>query len=90
MNTKLFKYCRDEDELELFKKSLRNSKIVLDKIKNIVYNIRLESEATHSSDYDSASWPYKRADQDGYVRALKLVEQLLTIDPMERTNSQLA
>jgi hypothetical protein len=38
--------------------------------------MRMESK---SSDYDSPSWAYKQADQNGYNRALNDIIQLLNL-----------
>ena len=49
------------DERENFKVSLRQSKIVLDKLHEIVYNMIIEGESVSLRDYDSPSWSHKQA-----------------------------
>ncbi len=62
-----------------FRQSVVDSKIVLDKLKLICYNMLLESEKSTKTDYDSPSWAFKQADRNGYKRALEKVIELATI-----------
>lgn len=68
-------------ERDQFKQTVIGSKKVLDKAREIVYNIVKEAEKVRISDYDSPSWSHKQADQNGYVRALREVMLLLEVNP---------
>lgn len=70
-----------EPERSQFKQTVIGSKKVLDKAREIVYNIVKEAEKVRISDYDSPSWSHKQADQNGYVRALHEVMLLLEVNP---------
>ena len=72
---------KDPLEREQFKQTVIGSKKVLDKAREIVYNIVKEAEKVRISDYDSPSWSHKQADQNGYVRALREVMLLLEVNP---------
>lgn len=65
-------------EQEQRKKFIESNEKVLDIAREIVYNMIMESR-TSFKDYDSPSWAYKQADNNGYVRALEDVHKLLTI-----------
>lgn len=75
MQTKWFQDL-PKPEQDRFKQEVLNSKKVLDKLKELCYNLRVESKST---DYDSPSWAFKQADQNGYNRALDDVIKILTI-----------
>jgi hypothetical protein len=70
-----------EPERAQFKQTVIGSKKVLDKAREIVYNIVKEAEKVRINDYDSPSWSHKQADQNGYVRALREVMLLLEVNP---------
>jgi len=65
---------QDQDK---FKQEVLNSKKVLDKLLEIVYNMRVESR---TNDYDSPSWAFKQADMNGYNRALEEIATLIKIE----------
>lgn len=67
------------NEKEEFIKSLRNSKIVLDKLREIVYNRGIKTEDVKSVDYDSPSWSHKQAHQNGKREAFQEVIKLLEV-----------
>ena len=68
------------EERENFKESVKNSKIVLDKLREIVYNTCKEKTVITFKDYDSPSWANKQAHANGYAEALNFVIELLDID----------
>ena len=81
IQTKWLEGLKDPSEREQFKQTVIGSKKVLDKAREIVYNIVKEAEKVRISDYDSPSWSHKQADQNGYVRALREVMLLLEVNP---------
>lgn len=68
------------DERENFKLSILSSKIVLDKLHEIVYNMYKDRSREQISDYDSPSWAYKQAHTNGYLEALSKILELTEID----------
>lgn len=73
-------------EREDFKQFVLNSKIVLDKLNKIVYNMYKGQELVTSADYDSPSWSHKQAHTNGYREALTKVLDLLDLNPKATTN----
>lgn len=82
MKTEWFGSLRGE-ERENFKLSILSSKIVLDKLQEIVYNMYKKEESVHSTDYDSPSWSHKQAHTNGRRDALRQVLDLITINDIE-------
>lgn len=71
------------EERENFKNSILSSKIVLDKLQEIVYNMYKKDESINSTDYDSPSWSHKQAHTNGRRDALRQILDLVTIDNVE-------
>jgi len=65
-------------EFELY---LQSSQKILDRLREICYNMVMESEGLKNN-YDNPNWAYKAADSVGYQRALKQIITLLT--PVEQ------
>lgn len=80
MKTIWFQDIKDKEDQEQFKKSVLGSKIVLDKLIQIVYTKAKIGEGSTSTDYESPSWAYRQADKIGYQRALKEIIDILTVD----------
>lgn len=69
-----------KDKQEEFKKLVFSSQKVLDRAKEICYNTIQNGVLPSETDYDSASWAYKQADRNGYLRAYNELLQLFTLD----------
>ena len=82
MKTEWFGSLRGE-ERENFKLSVLSSKIVLDKLHEIVYNMYKKEESVNANDYDSPSWSHKQAHTNGRRDALRQVLDLITIKDIE-------
>lgn len=67
------------EKKEPFEQLLRNSSIVFAKLTEILENLDRDSLKTTKTDYDSPSWAYRQADQNGYRRALRDVINLITM-----------
>lgn len=80
MKTIWYSHLKNAEEQEQFKKNVLGSKIVLDKLKEIVYTKGKSRESTTVKDYDSPSWAYRQADAVGYQRALDEITSILTMD----------
>lgn len=71
----------DADKAE-FEKYVSNSKALLDRLRELLVR-KIESAEKDRIDkggYENASWPYKQADINGYVRALHEVKQLINLE----------
>ena len=79
MKTEWFGSMKGE-ERENFKLSILSSKIVLDKLQEIVYNMYKKEESVSDIDYDSPSWSHKQAHTNGKREALKQILDLITIE----------
>ena len=79
MKTEWFGSMKGE-ERENFKLSILSSKIVLDKLQEIVYNMYKKEESISDIDYDSPSWSHKQAHTNGKRHALKQILDLITIE----------
>ena len=71
-------HIKDEEEKEEFKKYVENSSTLLDRLTEIIKNKINSAEATRllEKDYSLTSWPFKQADLNGYLRALKEIKDL--------------
>jgi hypothetical protein len=63
-----------------FKQSVLGSKIVLDKLGKIVYNMCISGEKVSIDQYDTASWSHRQAHQNGRNEALREILELITIN----------
>jgi hypothetical protein len=68
------------EDRENFKNSILSSKIVLDKLNEIVYNMYKKEESVSTADYDSPSWSHKQAHTNGRREALKQILDLITLE----------
>lgn len=66
------------EDRENFEKSLANSKIVLDRLNEICYNMSIEAENRLKNNFDNPNWALKAADSVGFQRALQRIMNLLT------------
>lgn len=65
-------------EKEDFVNTLLSSQKVLDKLREIVYNMSINEEKVKTIDYDSPSWSHKQAHLNGKLEAYRTVLDLLT------------
>lgn len=76
IKTVWLQHLKTQAEQEEFKKTLKRSKIVLDKLTEIVYNSTKEQKTT---DYDCPSWSHKQAHMNGYNEAIKHFLEILDL-----------
>lgn len=69
------KHLKTKEEKENFESLLRNSTIVASRLVTILREMD-ESKVSRETDYDSPSWAYLQADQNGYRRAIQEVLKL--------------
>ncbi len=82
MQTKWFSHL-PRDKQEDFKKLVLGSQKVLDRLREICYNVNQNREVP-TADYDSPSWAYKQADRNGYLRAYREIYDLLDLSDHEK------
>lgn len=83
MKTIWTNHLKTAEERSKFRVSVENSKFVLDRLKEICYNMSEEASKSSKNDYTMAAWPYYQADKLGYIRAIKEIIELLQLDPKE-------
>ena len=66
-----------EKDKDLMEELLGVNNKVLDRLKEICYNMVKDSE-TNNSDYESPNWGLRQADRIGYRRALEQIVLLCT------------
>lgn len=62
---------------EDFKNSVLASQIVLDKLREIVYNMHKKDNNSKLVDYDCPSWSHRQAHTNGRLEALSQILELL-------------
>lgn len=78
VKTEWFRDSRDPSDIEKTKKSVIGSKLVLDKLVEICYNIKKSLDHT-SYDYSCPSWAYKQAHINGQKEMLEKIISICTI-----------
>lgn len=73
------RHLKDPKKIEEFKQYLANSLPVLRRVASYIETKR-KGRTPLSSDYDNPSWAYKQADRNGYMRALKELEEFINLN----------
>ena len=71
-----------EEEKERFKNSILGSKEVLDRLKELLEELKTEADNIEldPKTYGLPNWDYRQADLNGYKRALKTINKIITLD----------
>ena len=72
------KDLKTDKEREEFKQYVLSSQKVLDKLREIVYNMSINEEKVKTIDYDSPSWSHKQAHLNGKQEVYRTLLDLLT------------
>lgn len=67
-----------EPDRRSFSQTLDSNTILLDKLKEIVYNIVKEATEVTAADYNNPSWAFKQAHQNGVTAVCKKLQDVLT------------
>lgn len=67
------------EEREEMRLLLVNNEKLLDKLKEILYNIQVKKETSVLDDYDTPSWSHKQAHQNGEAAAIRKILDIITI-----------
>ncbi len=70
LDTRWTRNLKDPKAKSDFEIILRNSTLVNSRLVQLLEEIRRDTLKTKFTDYESASWAYKQADQNGYIRAI--------------------
>ena len=77
MKTKWLQQLKTPAERDQFENIFKNSDFLLDKLKEILYNVIKDKQKSKIIDYDNPSWAYKQAHINGYIKGLEDIIQLL-------------
>lgn len=82
MLTKWTSHLQNAKEKEDFEKEVRSSRKALDRLKTVIdeYERELNSTETTVDQYDTPSWDYRQADNNGYRRCLNKIRRLVDLD----------
>lgn len=86
----LVSHLKTAEEREKFKKSVRAAKPVLDRL-NTILDIKeqgLDQTSLGYAQFDSPSWAYRQAFDNGYRSCLRYLRTLTNIDHKKETNEQ--
>ncbi len=79
IDSKWFQHLKDDKSKKEVAAMIRNNNVFMDLIKGILIREYEEILQTKKADYKSPSWALEKADDEGYMRALKNFMNLLTI-----------
>jgi len=71
--------AKTPQEREEIKNSLLSEQKVLDKLREILYNMQVSKEASVLADYDTPSWSHKQAHLNGEAAMLRKIIDIVTI-----------
>lgn len=76
------KHLKTEEEKVRFKSSVLGSKIVLERLQEIIKEVEddLDKTELNTKIYDIPNWDYRQADMNGFRRALKTIDKIITLD----------
>ena len=77
------KHLKTEEEKAKFKNTVLGSKLVLNRLQDIVNEIEqdLDNTELNTKIYDIPNWDYRQADMNGFRRAIKTIKKIITIEP---------
>lgn len=74
-----------EDDKEKFRNSVLGSKLVLERLQDILNEMKedVESVELNTKIYDIPNWDYRQAHTNGFKDCLNKINKLITLDPKE-------
>lgn len=84
------KNLSSQDDQERFKQHLLSSRAVLERLQELLDEEKNALDAAEISPkmYDSPNWDYRQAHSNGFKAGLKMVSNLIYIDPKEYNGRQ--
>jgi len=79
------KHIKDEVDKERFRNSVLGSKLVLQRLQELLNEIKEDVDNTELNVkiYDSPNWDHKQAHLNGFKEALKKVSKIINLDQKE-------
>ncbi len=79
-------HLRDPEDAKRFRQHIYASKGVLDRLLQITAKMEeeLDQQEADTTQYDSPSWAALQADRNGYRRALRSINKIITLDQQEK------
>lgn len=76
------KHIKDPVEQERFKNSILGSKVVLDRLQELINQVEDDVDTLELTTkvYDLPNWDYRQADLNGFRRALKTISKIINLD----------
>lgn len=76
------KHLKTEDEKTRFKNEVLGSKRVLQRLQELIKETEddLNTIELNTEIYDIPNWDYRQADMNGFRRALKTINKIITVD----------
>ena len=76
------KHLKTPEERERFKNSVLSARPVLERLEDLLseYQASANKSVENISSYESPSWAYRAADQNGFNRALSTIKALINLD----------
>lgn len=90
MITNWTKNLSSDDEADRFRKHFLSSRAILERLAELLDEEKRNVEAVEISPkiYETPNWDYRQAHNNGYKAALKMVCNLIYIDPKEYDGRQ--
>ena len=87
MITQWYSHLKDEEEIRRFKQSVSNSKVALDRLKDLIEDREkaINSIETGVEIYTKAGWDALLAHYNGEKASLKYVKRLIDLDQQRET-----
>lgn len=70
------KRCKTDEDKDSVLFALKNNRILINALLEILEEMESEEDSLSTKDYDSPSWAYKQADRNGALRAIRKVKKL--------------
>lgn len=79
------KHLKTDEEKVRFKNSVLGSKVVLVRLQELINEVEDEVNTLelNTKIYDIPNWDYRQADMNGFRRALKTINKIITLDPQD-------
>lgn len=76
------KHLKTPEERERFKSSVLSARPVLERLNDLLseYQASGNKSLENISSYESPSWAYRAADQNGFNRAFSMIKALINLD----------
>ena len=87
MYTKWTEHLKTDREKSDFQKSVQASKYILDRLLDILEEVKLSLETSeiNLNNYDNSGWAFKQAHINGQKASLDYIKKLINLDQQRRT-----